>query len=74
MAEHPLREGSDNRRPVTRPVRIPDALYADLRRWAQIKGMTAGDVMQDAWNEWVAAHKDEILVDLDALRADVEAR
>lgn len=62
------------KRPVTVPVRVPDEVYADLRRWARIKRRTLGDLMSDAWNEWVVAHKGEILADLDAVRGDIESR
>lgn len=59
---------------VTIPVRVPDELYADVRRWAQIKGITPGDLLREAWDAWVVAHKDEILAQIDAFRADVAAR
>lgn len=65
---------SGNAKPVTVPVRVPDEVYADLRRWAQIRGKTPGDVMREAWDEWVAAHRDEILAEIDALRADITSR
>jgi hypothetical protein len=62
------------RRKATVPVRIPDEVYCDLRRWAQIKGRTPGDIVSEAWNQWVVAHKAEILAGLDEIRADVETR
>jgi hypothetical protein len=61
-------------KPVTIPVRVPDEIYADVRRWAQIKGKTPGDILSDAWDQWVREHKAEILLELDALREEIASR
>lgn len=61
-------------KPVTIPVRVPDEIYADVRRWAQIKGITPGDILREAWDQWVREHKAEILLELDALREEIASR
>lgn len=44
-------------KPVTVPVRVPDDLYAEVRRWARIKGKTPAMILQEAWADWLHAHQ-----------------
>lgn len=64
---------AESRRPMTVPVRVPDEIYGEVRMWSRLKGITPGDMLQEAWAEWLHAHKDEILAELDAIRTEVES-
>ena len=48
----------------TVPVRIDDATAASMKRVAALKGVSVGQVAQDAWTWWWNRHGDAVVNDL----------
>ena len=44
----------------TQPVRIPEETYRSARQVAGLLGTTPGSLLQEAFQEYVARHRDEI--------------
>jgi hypothetical protein len=46
-------------------VRIDEAVLADVKAVAAMRGVTPGDALADAWREFVERHRDAISDDFD---------
>ena len=48
------------------PVRIPERVHAESKQFASIRGQQVGDVLELAWDEFLARHREEFAADLEA--------
>jgi hypothetical protein len=55
-----LRASSKEEVVNTQPVRIPEETYRSARQVAGLLGTTPGGLLQEAFQEYVARHRDEI--------------
>jgi hypothetical protein len=60
--------------PRTVPVRVPDDVAKSLTTTARMRRTTPANLMREAWDWWVASHKDELLGQIDEFRREVESR
>ena len=50
---------------MTKVVRVPETVHAEATRLAALRGETAGDLMAEAWREYLATHKEEFAMELE---------
>ncbi len=53
------------RRAKTMPTRIPEETSLSVRQVAALKGATPGDLLRDAWNEYLENHRSEFASNLE---------
>jgi class 3 adenylate cyclase len=46
-------------------VRVPSAVHLEAKRLAAIRGKQAGELLADAWREYLANHRDQFAGDLE---------
>jgi hypothetical protein len=46
-------------------VRVPDSVLTGAKQLAGLRGCQPGDVLADAWSEYLANHRDEFAQDLE---------
>ena len=57
----------------TVPVRVPDDMAREIQTVARLKRITPAQLMEEVWAQYVAAHVDEFLGQLNELAAKLEA-
>ena len=58
---------------TTAPVRIPEEVLAHVQQIAALRGSKAGDLLAQAWEEFLKNHRDEIAESFDEVAALVRA-
>jgi hypothetical protein len=46
-------------------IRIPDAVHLETKRLAAVRGQQAGELLAEAWREYLANHRDQFANDLE---------
>lgn len=46
-------------------VRLPEELYESARRIAALQGRQAGDLLSEAWEQYMATHRDQLAADFE---------
>lgn len=54
---------------TTAPVRIPEEVLAHVQQIAALRGSKPGDLLSQAWDEFLANHRDEIAASFDEVAA-----
>jgi predicted transcriptional regulator len=54
-------------------VRIPDELLEDVRRIGALQGRAPGEMLAQAWQDFVERHREEIAADFEQAAAHIRA-
>jgi hypothetical protein len=54
-------------------VRVPEGLYESARTIAALQGRQPGDLLQDAWAQYLELHKDQLAADFEAAAEMIRA-
>ena len=46
-------------------IRVPTDVQSEISRLAALRGLTAGDLLTQAWREFLANHKEQLASDLE---------
>jgi len=46
-------------------IRVPDAVHLETKRLAAVRGQQAGELLAEAWREYLTSHRDEFAKDLE---------
>lgn len=54
-------------------LRVPEGLYESARTIAALQGRQAGDLLQDAWAQYLELNKDQLAADFEAAAEMIRA-